>query len=162
WFVSLPSFNYFGASATGITALLGEMTARAGELRAATVVFDVRGNGGGNSAWAEKVAAAFWGERWVARIGDSFDWTVDWRGSADNIAHLNRVIERTQRDGLTEAAQSWAKARDALVAAQKKGQSLVRVAETPKTAAGPAPVNPVTGRVFLLTDGACASACLDF
>ena len=133
WFVSLPSFNYFGDSAAGINALIGEMTARAAELRSATVVFDVRGNGGGNSAWAERVASAFWGERSVMRVVDSFDWTVDWRVSPDNIAHLNTIVERSERDGLTEAAQSWGQARDALVAAQKKGQSLVRVAETPKS-----------------------------
>jgi hypothetical protein len=161
-FVSLPSFNYFGDSAAGINALIGEMTTRAAELRSATVVFDVRGNGGGNSAWAERVASAFWGERSVMRVVDSFDWTVDWRVSPDNITHLNTIVERSERDGLTEAAQSWGQARDALVAAQKKGQSLVRVAEAPKAPTGPAPENPVTGRVFLLTDGACASACLDF
>ncbi|HEX4969913.1 MAG TPA: S41 family peptidase [Steroidobacteraceae bacterium] len=162
WFVALPSFNYFGESTAGITALVDEMTARAAELRAGTVVFDVRGNGGGNSAWAERVASAFWGERAVRRVVESFDWTVDWRVSPDNIAHLNRTVERNERDGLTEAARSWAQARDALVAAQKQNQSLVRVAEAPKASAGPAPKSLVTGRVFLLTDGACASACLDF
>jgi hypothetical protein len=162
WFVSIPSFNYFGDSAAGINALITEMTARAAELRSATVVFDVRGNGGGNSAWGERVASAFWGERAVARIVGSFDWTVDWRVSPDNIAHLSSVVERNERDGLTEAAQYWAKARDALVAAQKRGEPLVRVAEPPTAWTGNAPENPVTGRVFLLTDGACASACLDF
>lgn len=162
WFISLPSFNYFGESTAGVAALISEMTAHAPELRSATVVFDVRGNGGGNSAWAERVASAFWGERAVAHISESFDWTVDWRVSPDNIAHLNSVVERNQRDGLTEAARSWAQARDALVAAQKHGLSLVRVPEPPKASTGPAPQNLVTGRVFLLTDGACASACLDF
>lgn len=162
WFVSLPSFNYFGESAAGINALISEMTTRAAELRAATVVFDVRGNGGGNSAWGDKVASTFWGERSVARVAESFDWTVDWRVSSDNIAHLDEVVERNERDGLTEAARSWREARDAVVAAQKKGQSLVRVPELPKAQTGPAPDSPVTGRVFLLTDGACASACLDF
>jgi hypothetical protein len=162
WFVSLPSFNYSGDSAAGINALIAEMTTRAAELRSSTVVFDVRGNGGGNSAWAERVASAFWGEPSVMRVVNSFDWTVDWRVSPDNIAHLNEIVERSERDGLTEAAQSWAQARDAVLAAQKKGQSLVRVPETPKGQTGPAPQSLVTGRVFLLTDGACASACLDF
>jgi hypothetical protein len=162
WFVSLPSFNYFGQATAGITALIDEMKSRAPELRAGTVVFDVRGNGGGNSAWAERVASAFWGERAVQRVVDSFDWTVDWRVSPDNIAHLNRTVERNERDGLTGAARSWAQARDAVVAAQKQNQSLVRVPEPPKAPTGPAPDSPVTGRVFLLTDNACASACLDF
>jgi hypothetical protein len=162
WFISLPSFNYFGVGTAGITALISDITAQAAELRAGTVVFDMRGNGGGNSAWGEKVASPFWGERAVEQVVDSFDWTVDWRVSSDNIAHLNSVVERTQRDGLTEAAQSWAQARDALVDAQKKGQSLARVAEPPTSSTGRAPESLVTGRVFLLTDGACASACLDF
>jgi len=162
WFISLPSFNYFGEATAGINALVNDITAHAAELRAATVVFDMRGNGGGNSAWGERVASAFWGEAAVTHVTSSFDWTVDWRVSSDNIAHLNSIVERTARDGLTEAAQSWAQARDAVVAAQKKGQSLVRVAEPPKTSARRAPKSLVTGRVFLLTDGACASACLDF
>jgi peptidase S41-like protein len=162
WFVSIPSFNYFGPGAAGINALISDITAHAAELRSSTVVFDMRGNGGGNSAWGEQVANAFWGEPAVTYVSNGFDWTVDWRVSPDNIAHLNSVVERTERDGLTEAAKSWAEARDAVVEAQKKGQSLVRVAEPPKRSAGRAPKSLVTGRVFLLTDGACASACLDF
>ena len=162
WFISLPSFNYFGEATAGINALVSDITAKAAELRAATVVFDMRGNGGGNSAWGERIAGAFWGEPAVTHVTGSFDWTVDWRVSPDNIAHLSSIVERTERDGLTAAAQSWAEARDAVVEAQKQGRSLVRVPEPPKTSARRAPRSLVTGRVFLLTDGACASACLDF
>jgi hypothetical protein len=162
WFVTLPSFNYFGEATAGINALIADVTSRAAELRSATVVFDVRGNGGGNSTWGERVASAFWGERAVAHVSGGFDWTVDWRVSPDNIAHLQSVVERNERDGLTEASQSWAKARDAVVQAMKDGRSLVRVDEPPTTATASAPSSMVTGRVFLLTDGTCASACLDF
>jgi peptidase S41-like protein len=162
WFVSIPSFDYFGEATAGINALIDDMTQHAAELRSATVVFDVRGNHGGNSAWGEKVASALWGEPAVAHVVGSFDWTVDWRVSPDNLAYLGTIVERTERDGLTEAAQSWAQARDAIAAALKKGQSLVRVPEPPKSSARHAPKSLVTGRVFLLTDGACASACLDF
>jgi hypothetical protein len=162
WFISVPSFNYFGDGAAGINALINDITHRAAELRTSTVVFDMRGNGGGNSAWGEKVASAFWGEPAVAHVEGSFDGTVDWRVSPDNIARLNSIVERNQRDGLTEAARSWAQARDAVVAAMKKGQSLARVTEAPTSSARRAPKSLVTGRVFLLTDGECASACLDF
>lgn len=162
WFVTVPSFNYFGETAAGINALISEITQHAAELRTATIVFDVRGNGGGNSAWGEKVAAALWGEPAVAQVVGSFDWTVDWRVSPDNLAYLGTIVERNERDGLTEAAQSWAQARDTMAAALKKGQSLARVPEPPKSSARRALKNLVTGRVFLLTDGKCASACLDF
>jgi len=77
-------------------------------------------------------------------------------------AYFNGIVERTQRDGLTEAAQSWAQARDSVVAALKKGQSLARVPEPPTTSTQRAPKSLVSGRVFLLTDNECASACLDF
>src|SRR5262249_31604954 len=160
-FVSIPSFNYFGDGAAGINGLINDITQRAAELRSATVVFDMRGNGGGNSAWGEKVAAAFWGAPAVTHVLGSFAWTVDRRVSPQTIAHRNGSVERAWREGLTDAAQSWAQARDAVVAALKKGQSLARVPDPPKSSARHAPKSLVTGRVFLLTDGECASACLD-
>jgi hypothetical protein len=162
WFVTVPSFNYSGTAAEPIKALLEELRQKAPELRAGTVVLDVRGNGGGNSAWGTAVAAAIWGEGLVDRVSGSFDWTVDWRVSPANIAHLERIVAQNERDGLIDAARSWGKALDAMKAAHARGERLVRVPDPPKTFTSRAPANPVTGRVFLLTDGSCASACLDF
>jgi len=46
--------------------------------------------------------------------------------------------------------------------ARRAGKVLARIEECPKEIKGPPPSNPVTGRVFFLTDNEYASACLDF
>lgn len=162
WFVTIPSFNYSGEGAAGIKALIEEIKVRAPLLRQTKVVLDVRGNGGGNSSWGNLIAAALWTPELTARVGNSFDWTLDYRVSPDNIAHLETIIDQNRKDGLSQSAASWERARNLVVEAQKKGLSLARLANPPTTTEGPPPPNPVTGRIFLLTDNACASACLDF
>jgi C-terminal processing protease CtpA/Prc len=157
WFISLPSFNYTGERVTE-----KQIERHAPELRNGIVVFDVRGNGGGNSAWGSAVAAALWSSEQVQHVASSLDWTVDWRVSRANIEHLSRIVLQNQGDGLTGAAESWGRARDAMVAAHERGEPLLRVPSPPRPATGAAPVRPGAGHVFLLTDGRCASACLDF
>lgn len=161
-FVGLPSFVQTGSGARAMQALIDEIAARRDELRGRTVVFDVRGNGGGNSAWGVAVARALWGEEWVNRIAASFDNTVDWRVSESNIAHLNSVVETVRNDGLADAVAYWSERRDIMLAAHDRGEALVRVPEPGVEPSGPPPANPITGRVYFLTDSRCGSACLDF
>lgn len=160
WFVTLPSFDYVGPNSP-IRGLIDDLKSHAADLRKGVVVLDVRGNRGGNSAWAEEIASALWGDALARHVISSFDDSVDWRVSPANIARLEQVVAQNRRDGLLEAAASWQQALDAMKAALARGEKLARVPEPPK-ATGPLPPNPVTGRVYLLTDGACASACLDF
>jgi hypothetical protein len=162
WFVTIPSFNYSGEGAAGIKALIEELNAKSPALRQAKVVLDVRGNGGGNSSWGSQIASSLWGDALVRRVANSFDWTVDWRVSPDNLAHLESIVDRNRKDGVLQAAESWEKARNLMVEAQAKGLSLARDPRPPARSEGAKPANPVSGRIFLLTDGACASACLDF
>ncbi|QLC26121.1 hypothetical protein HFP57_14545 [Parasphingopyxis algicola] len=161
-FVGLPSFVQTGSGARAMQSLIDEIAARRDELRGRTVVFDVRGNGGGNSAWGVGVAQALFGAEWVSRINGSFDNSVDWRVSESNIAHLEWVIETVRNDGLEEAAEFFGEARDLMVAAQARGDALARAPATGVAPAGPPPPNPITGRVYFLTDSRCGSACLDF
>ncbi|MEM8695918.1 MAG: S41 family peptidase [Pseudomonadota bacterium] len=161
-FVGLPSFAQIGSGARAMQALIDEIAARRDELRGKTVVFDVRGNGGGSSAWGIGVAQALYGEEWVRRIAESFDNTVDWRVSESNVAHLNWVVETVRADGLDEETRYWSERRDIMMAAQARGEVLVRVPEPGTPPAGPPPANPISGQVYLLTDSRCGSACLDF
>lgn len=69
-------------------ALLKELESKARELRKGRVVFDMRGNGGGNSRWGNQVAAAVRGPEPVTALLRSFDLSHDWRASPDNLASL--------------------------------------------------------------------------
>jgi hypothetical protein len=163
WFVSIPTFAYTSDVAiAGIRALLDELEAKRGAMRSSRIILDLRGNHGGNSAWGNEIARAIWGEPWVDRIDGSFDKTVDWRASDANIEHMRRMVERERRAGLMESAAYWTLALEAMERARSRGQALARFEDRPKEIAGPPPSNPIQGKVFLLTDSECASACLDF
>ena len=164
WFVSLPTFQFEADSATAMQALLKKLRAQAKRLHAARwVVLDVRGNGGGNSAWGSDVAKALYGDAAVQRIEGQFDWTVDWRASAQNAATLRFYASVAQKNGQEEDARYRSKLAEALEQAAKKGEAYVRQTDEDTVAATAPPVaSPFQGRVFLLTDNVCASACLDF
>jgi hypothetical protein len=163
WFVSLPTFAFADdESVERIRALLARLEEKRARLRKSIVVLDVRGNHGGNSAWGRQLAGVIWGQDWVERIAAGFDRTVDWRASDANIEHMARMVEREERAGLAASAAQWGRALEAMKAARAEGRPLARVESRPRAGTGPPPPPRVSGRIFLLTDNACASACLDF
>ena len=146
-FVSLPNMN-----ATGKDEFFAELEARRDALRQARLlVLDVRGNSGGSSAVGERALSILFGQDLVGRISESFDWTVDWRASPGNAEELRRQARADDGDLPRE-----------IDAAIGRGDDFVRRSGSPVRLRGRAPLTPFRGDVFLLTDGACASACLDF
>lgn len=163
WIVKLPSFMIeTPLQVERMRKLLADMTAHLDEMRRGKVVLDVRGNGGGSSGWAEEVSKLLWGQDAVDRIKQSFDWTVDWRASAANIQKLDDTAARYERNGNAQRAAGFRSLRDQLAKARAEGQPLAHVDASPSAPNGPAKPSPFTGRAYLLTDGVCASACLDF
>lgn len=162
WLVSLPRF-YFqtDAETAQMHAVIDTIKKNADEMRKGIVVFDVRGNNGGNSNWGEEVAGAFWGEAWRkqadALVGGN---VVDWRASPENLAMLHKDIQQAKDAGLSigDAQRSV----DAMDVAIKDKKAFARVVEPSNSATAKPPPNPVTGLVYFLTDNACGSACLDF
>lgn len=140
-------------------AFYRDVRANLGAIRAAPlVVVDLRGNGGGSSDYAERLARILWGGAMV-RAHEPDLGPVTWRVSRAN---------RDYWDGLTrdealpaDLKKFFASIRDRFDRALQAGRStLVDPAERhvrPKRA----PANPMRGRVVLLTDWACISACLD-
>jgi len=147
-FVSMPSMQNVPES------FFDALEAARGRLHAAPiVVLDVRGNGGGSSANGARALSILFGEPAVTRIAESFDWSVDWRVSEGNLADLRIQAASDIRSKEFIAGFERALAR---------GDALFREAEPAKPLRGKGPKSPFTGQVYLLTDGACASACLDF
>lgn len=161
WFVSIPTF---GADAKAMTGLLEQMRAQLATLHdAPIVVIDVRGNGGGNSEWGSKAAGLLWAEPMVSAIENSFDWTTDWRASPLNIDLTRKASLRATNPNLQEDDTERLKIADGMQRALDTGQVYFRNAEPPTSKGLPADArSPLRGKVLLLTDSACGSACLDF
>jgi hypothetical protein len=163
WMISIPTLAYNGEEKVKrIRAVIAEIAAKAPKLRKSRVVFDVRGNHGGNSDWGEEIAAALWGKPWVDRVTNGFDNTADWRASPSNLAAVDGFLRRERASGLTESVAYLQKVHDAMAAALEARRPLARVDSPPKPTKEPPPADPIAGRVYLFTDGVCASACLDF
>lgn len=167
WWIAASSFESDPAApqAEALTRLVSELEAKSADLaRGRTIVLDLRGNGGGSSHWGRAIANAVWGEAHVeavlaARPDRHF---VEWRVSDDNIAHLREVAARF--DGVNPELKAWADAAvEGMTAAKAEGRALWRQprAAPPADAAPPPPPSARAGRIFVVTDAGCGSACLD-
>jgi hypothetical protein len=161
WFVSIPTFD---ADAKAMTSLLDQIKAQVTTLHGAPiVVIDVRGNGGGNSGWGSEAATLLWNKKMVSALENSFDWTTDWRASPLNIELTRRMSMRATNPNLSEDDTDRLEIVAGLQRALDKGQPYFRRSEPPTSKGLPAGASsPFRGKVYLLTDSVCASACLDF
>jgi len=156
-----------------VQSVLDSVAARVTEIRAAPwVVVDVRGNGGGNSEWANRLAIQLVGQertnaamRLAERQFASGMCGTSWRASAD----VEQTIEGYIRDmgpRLGEASiNQWRRELDSVRVARQEGREL---APAPRNCAPTAQQNAATvlpaalmkGKLVLLTDHACFSSCL--
>lgn len=136
------------------------------ELRAAPmVVLDLRGNGGGNSDYASRIAEVLAGTEAVEGIrgvGESCSGAF-WRASAGNAQAMRRYLEGTQGRQRELLLASLAELEQAVADEQAFAPALPdcarEVADAPKPFAASPPL-AMRGRLALLTDRACFSSCL--
>lgn len=151
-----------------LTALLAELDDGQQAAAARRVVLDVRGNGGGSSHWSREIAARLWGDAAVAAVAEGSD-AVDWRvaqGNLDDVAAFRAML--LEQDSPDPELLRWSGIiADGLAAALQRGDDLWRqpADEDPPTAKSQSAPRPRRlrddAKVIVLTDGACASACLD-
>lgn len=168
YWITLPTFNGNPESDDGraLEALVAQISAQASALRQApVVVFDLRGNGGGSSEWSARMAEAIWGAGIFQHAAEP-PMTVVWRASEANLESLRDGLrERDANGNLSGDTREWYRASIAgLERAIRRGDDRWIIA--PHVGDGPpngtaAPYHPPIGAVFVLTDGACMSACLD-
>lgn len=164
WFVSIPSFQWFGDDAALYQQFLDDLGKKAAELHEAPiVVIDVRGNGGGDSNLAQQAAEIMFGKKLVDDVANSFDWTVDWRASPHNLAMLRHDSLKNEIDGHDSSAKSRGRAADKVEAALARGEPLAREPAPPTSKGAQGEPSPFKGKVYFLTSvGSCGSSCLDF
>ncbi len=159
WWIGLPSFG----SGDGWEPFFAKIETNLDAIRAArVVVIDVRGNGGGDSAYAERLGRILWGADLLERRRPALG-PVLWRATPENRDRVQSLIERMQNDETARENIPWLTAvRDGMDEAVAGGRALYREeASAPSAATGPEPANPLGGTIVLLTDERCFSACLD-
>lgn len=173
FWIGVPTFASGEDTGPRLAALVEEVRDRGEALRAArAVVLDVRGNGGGNSAWADRLAQALFGEEPVRRAKALLpDAAVDWRASTGNVAYWRAWLEEVGVREFGEDSETMTVARRMLAeieAAIDRDPPLWREGPAEVAAGGgitrrrPAGERPLSAQVYLLSNGSCASSCLNF
>ena len=158
WWITIPSMG----SDQDWTGFYAGVTAHLDAIRASdAVVIDVRGTGGGDSSFGDRLARLLWGEPFVDAHTPDLGPTI-WRVSKLNRDSWARLLDEVAKDpqypeeNKAEFRSILKRYDDALA----KGQAAFELGDGPpkRPAAGP---NLMHGRVVILTDSACNSACLD-
>ncbi len=148
-------------------AVVAEVERLQDALRAAPmVVLDLRGNGGGNSAYTSTIAALLAGDDALAAIESGGEDTCAgafWRASPGNAAAMRSLANAAEGDrgewlggiaGELEQANAAGQAFAPALPACASG-----VADAAPTVAAP-PTLEMKGRLVLVTDRVCFSSCL--
>jgi hypothetical protein len=162
YWITLPSFQTSDENTKqlkGIIKTVGEMAEALQE--ADTVVFDMRGNTGGNSSWGDQILRTLWGREIFDHAGPGWSF-IDWRVSEGNIKANNYFADLYI--GVDGEAGGRVKYFRRLAAALQKemdaGNTFYRISnKAPTKHQIP---EPPKAKVFLLTNYTCFSACLDF
>ena len=151
---------------TSLKALEAELTAKQASLRAAPyVVFDLRGNGGGNSTWGGRIASILWGKeavearRLADQSSDPAHYGKYWRRSKAAAAKMHAAADEYVADGpdFAEVAQFWRELGDTIAAAKEDGLYQDECCR-PKPRPSVIPKSTYAGKVFVLTDAGCYSS----
>jgi len=130
------------------------------------VVIDLRGNGGGNSAYSDQLITELWGKASVnsasAGMDNNSDCGVVYRASPGNIAGFSEMIEkRFKPQGDKAGEKSYAAAIEEMRKALASGRALTGNPQCTPSKPGKRSLKPaISGRVYVLTDTRCFSSCL--
>lgn len=174
FWVGAPTFSSGEDTAPRLAALVEQIETRAAEMRnGRAIVIDVRGNGGGNSAWADRIAAAIFGAGLARRSSQDSRGrsAIDWRASPENVAYWRSWLEETAIPEFGANSQEARFARDAIAGMERalnRDPPIWRQgARSPAPGGGltdrrPRGGRPFPAQVYLLSNGTCGSSCLNF
>jgi|GEM_PF-67511 len=129
------------------------------------LIIDLRGNGGGNGMYAWEVAKRLWGESVVDHYQPFLGpivypaTPVLRQAMADLIRDLRKesLAGKIPQDAVTKEETLLAQLDKAIA----EGRKLITQGTETAPVRGNPPLNPMNAQVFLVTDHACFSACLD-
>ncbi len=130
------------------------------------IVFDIRGNGGGNSMFARDIVFALFGQDYARYCADTLykDVSVDWRASQGNITYFQQVKEKNSSDSQQTEFVQWL---NHVIEGMQQALSDEKIYFTQKNnkqdeVLSEQPINPLKARIIVIVDNRCFSAALDF
>jgi hypothetical protein len=175
FWIGIPTFASGGDAVPQLEQLVRDIQARAADMRAGrAIVIDVRGNGGGSSLWADRIAEAVFGERVVQRAAraSSGRSATDWRASADNIVYWRAWLTDVaipEFGADSEAVQFGRSAIEGMERALMRDPPIWRQGWPIVSRSGGLTERrprggraPFAARVYMLSNGTCGSSCLNF
>lgn len=132
-----------------------------------TVIFDLRGNGGGNSSWGEDLLKALFGEGYVLQqlVKSQHNVYAEWRISRGNLDHVKALICIIRDQfGENHPATDWIqRIYHGMENAFLRGENYYCEPPDIDQSTQPSDVtNFFKGRIIAIIDKGCGSACLDF
>ncbi len=162
YWITIPSFQ---PSDEGIKQI-NEVIQILPDLCEQTLVLDLRGNGGGNSAWGESFLEAIFGKEYVHQQLKKIrsDLYIEWRISEGNLNHVKEFIPSfTRQFGENHPIVSYF---ENIFQGMEAGlflkeQYYLEPSDVDYTALEQY-ANCFKGQIYVIIDKGCGSACLDF
>src|SRR5438445_4882339 len=160
WWIALQSLTDPAAP------VVADVVAKVETLRKAKfVAVDLRGNGGGSSAFGEQIARALMGDDYVSRIlgAANNDCGDVWRVSEGNIRQLKYYVDTLALtrgpDFEREMSQQLARTKEARAAGRSLSGSVTCHAKAARSSKPSR--SKFAGRLIVITDNVCFSSCLE-
>jgi hypothetical protein len=130
-------------------------------------VFDLRGNGGGNSSWGEELLKALFGEEYVnQQLSESRrNVYAEWRISEGNLEHVKGLISIVKEQfGENHPAIQWVEnTYKGMQNAFSRGENYYsEPPDVDRFVVSSNAASSFSGHVVAIIDKGCGSACLDF
>lgn len=166
------SFPTFGPSGVQEALAKSIMASLPGHRDRDYVVVDLRNNGGGSSWWAEEFVRQLYGESWLKKLLSETGTGAypTHRVSPENLEHFRALLPRLieQAGENSRFHRSFAALVEGMERALETGEPMydhdidldLSSGDSDDTISDAQPL--YGGRLYLLTDSKCGSACLDF
>lgn len=163
YWIQIPSFHPSREEIDYLNSIIQSLY----QLRDKTIIFDLRGNGGGNSSWGLKILQSLFGKEYVDEQLAAFQRNVyaEWRVSQGNLEHVKELILIiTNQFGEYDPTTVWIKniyngMANALLSKKNYYSEPLSITQSVQSFHT---TNVFNGHIIAIIDKHCGSACLDF
>ncbi|HEX7816505.1 S41 family peptidase [Dyella sp.] len=159
WLLRLPTFYAGEPGFDDVIHAIDQAEKELARNTPGTLVIDLRGNGGGASEPGDRVLMAIWGNHALPALAGRRAKSSAWRASRNVLRDLEQRRPRIAQRYPTELA-GYDQLLSGLRGAVNHNQLLYQEPIVPTVDRGALKAGPK--KVFVITDSACISACLDF